>query len=286
MPARRGWALALGALLVSSGCGAARDDPAGAQALPGAVTREGRSSRVVGTMPAADLERLTRLADQAATTVTAAWPQGWSHRVEVVAPATSRDYDAVLGRVGSAEPPTVAALTTGSVGADGLARDDRVVLNPTGWAALSEQGRQVVLTHETVHVATRASVPGRAPAWLAEGFAEQVAYAAAPVSRPDLTASLRRRVAAGWRPADLPTAAELDPSSPDVEATYLAAWLAVEEVASVGGPDAPRRLLRACSRHGGTEADLERACADAIPAVLGVSRAELVRRWQARLTAL
>lgn len=261
------------------------------QALRAPAVRQGRHARVLGTMPPADLERVARLADAAVERVDSTWaptaPRPWSRRLEVVAPATPADYDAVLGRTGAApEPASVAALTTGPVGADGLARSDRIVLNPTGWARLGEPGRRYVLTHEVVHVAVRATVPGRAPAWLTEGFADHVAYAGLPTVPAELTRALREQVAERGVPADLPAAADLDPAATDPEAAYLSAWQAVEEAAALGGSDAPARLLRACSRHGGSQAELEHACAEAVPRVLGVSRAELVRRWQARLRAL
>ncbi|WP_344749472.1 hypothetical protein [Streptosporangium vulgare] len=57
-----------------------------------------------------------------------------------------------------------------------MATRDRVIVLPSGYARLTETGRDVVITHELAHVATGATRGGRVPMWLSEGFADYAGY--------------------------------------------------------------------------------------------------------------
>ncbi len=180
---------------------------------------------------------------------------------------------------------TVAATTDGPVGADGRATGDRVVLDPDARRRLTPAGRDVVLTHELTHVAVRATVPGAAPTWLAEGYADHVGYARADVPDTALLAPLASAVRAGTAPTRLPTAADLDPgvtrhrgALPRVVAGGRAARRPARRgrAAAAGGP---------VQQHGGAEA-AARACAAALPEVEGLDLAALTRAWRQRLAAL
>ena len=179
----------------------------------------------------------------------------------------------------------VGATTDGPVGADGLATGDEVVLDPQARRRLTAAGRDVVLTHELAHVAVRATVPGVAPTWLSEGYADHVGYTRADVPDAALLAPLVGALREGTAPHDLPDAASLDPALGDIEVGYLAAWQAVELVAAEHGEDGLRRLLRRCTVVGAEEA-AERACDAAMPDVLGTDRAGLTRAWRQRLDDL
>ncbi len=103
-------------------------------------------------------------ADQAAVDVSRVWG---GEPVRVTLRVVSRDEAALAGR---------AAATVTSDG--GL---PEIVVDARAMAALTLAGRRVVLTHEVVHVATRADTPAGFPLWLSEGFADYVAFTAAGV---------------------------------------------------------------------------------------------------------
>jgi len=209
------------------------------------------------------------------------WP-GTPPRVLVLAPSTASEADALLGRPAGSGAAPVAATTEGPTGSAGIATGDRVVLDPTAFGHLTPSGREVVLTHELAHVAVRSTVPGRPAGWLAEGYADHVGYARADVPNRRLVAPLVSAVRAGNGPRELPSAADLQPASGDIEVPYLAGWQAVELVAAEHGEAALRRLVTAGSSTG-SDAAAETATDDALASVLGTTRAELTDRWLTRL---
>jgi hypothetical protein len=251
-------------------------------AMPALTVRRGAHAVVAGTAGDAALEEAARTVDRAVPALRALW-SGTPEQVLVLVPDTVAQAVALQGAGSGAG--RVAATTDGPVGADGLATGDRVVLDPRARRRLTPAGRDVVLTHELTHVAVRATVPGSAPTWLAEGYADHVGYARADVPAAALLAPLAAAVRDGSAPTDLPTATSLDPALGDIEVGYLAAWQAVELVAEQHGEAALRRLVRRCSVTEGEEA-AERACDAAMPAVLGTDRDALTRQWQRRLAAL
>lgn len=70
----------------------------------------------------------------------------------------------------------IAAVTTGETGGREHAPADRIIVNPDAYGLLGSLGKQVVLTHETTHVATRADTTSATPLWLSEGYADWVGY--------------------------------------------------------------------------------------------------------------
>lgn len=173
-------------------------------------------------------------------------------------PAGAADFEQVLGvSPGSYRRVAATAWPFGPT--------VRIVVNPD---AAPEQGaaRQMLLTHETVHVAT-GSVGRDVPLWLAEGYADLIALA----GQPEVTAEHRRQLAEDQRghgiATDLVTAAELAPDHPRVHANYQRAWLTVG-VLDRGRGSAARvhsaviagvPLDRALAAEGWTEADLTAA---------------------------
>ena len=251
-------------------------------ALPGLSVRRGDHAVVAGTVPADRLTEYAAVVDRAFPALREEWT-ATPGRVLVLAPATSGEADLLLGREGAAA--VVAATTEGPTGETGRATGDRVVLDPTAFGRLTPAGRDVVLTHELVHVAVRATVPGRPAAWLSEGFADHVGYRRADVPAERLLAPLLAQVRSGRGPTDLPRLDALEPGAGSIEVPYLAAWQAVEVLVAEHGDAAVRRLVVEGSATG-TDADTEAATDRALTTVLGTSRAELVRRWRARLDAL
>ena len=260
--------------------------PTGAESpvpLPGATTVRGRASTVTGTVDTATLTAYAQMADTAVVEVSEHWARPGPRRVTIVAP---RDATAFREQVGRADDLSqVAAITDGPVGPSGLAADDRVILNPDAFARLTPTGRQFVITHESTHVAVRASVAGAAPLWLVEGFADHVGYSGAGRSTTELAAPLLAQVQAGTGPTRLPTQADFDPSQGEIGPTYLAAWLAVDLIARRHGEDTLQRFYEASTVQASAaqaDAAMDRAFAD----VLGTTRAAFTKQWLAELDRL
>ncbi len=252
-------------------------------AMPGLAVRRGEHAVVAGTAGDDALREAVATVDRALPPLRAVW-SGTPRSTLVLVPDTGPEADALRGAPGPAVG-TVAATTDGPTAADGLATGDRVVLDPDARRRLTATGRDVVLTHELVHVAVRATRPGTAPVWLAEGYADHVGYARAGLPQRTLAAPLLAAVRDGTAPTALPGAGDLDPAVTDIEVGYLASWQAAETVVDVAGESGLRALVRACTGPGGEDAAQQR-CDAAMPRVLGLDRAALTRRWQQRLTAL
>jgi hypothetical protein len=257
-------------------------------AMPDLRVERGEHAVVAGTAPLADLAEYAAVVDRAVPDLRGDWP-GTPEEVLVLAPATVDEADALLGRSdtpgSSAGLAEVGATTEGPTGPDGRATGDRIVLDPTAYARLTPAGRDVVLTHELAHVAVRASVAGAPATWLAEGYADHVGYSRAGLSDQRLLAPLLAEIRAGRAPLNLPSNSDLQPTGGDLEVPYLAAWQAVDLIAEEHGEQALRRLVAAAASTG-TAADAEAATDAALVAVLGTSRSELTRVWQARLQRL
>lgn len=154
---------------------------------------------------------------------------GWDGRAVVEVPASAADLDTALG----AEPGTyagVAAVTAAAGTADKDGAPVHVFVNPDVTDGLRRVGAQVVMSHELVHVATDAVRSSTEP-WLVEGFADYVALR--DTRLPDRT-TLGRAIEAARRdgaPPALPSAADLDPRAPDLQARYEQAWLACRIIA-------------------------------------------------------
>ncbi|KGN41074.1 hypothetical protein N801_09400 [Knoellia aerolata DSM 18566] len=262
--------------------------PPGADAeqepLPGARTVTGASSTVTGTVDEAALTAYATMADRAVAQVAKHWSPTWPRRVTIVAPADATAFRELVGRADDLSQ--VAAVTVGPVDpTTGLATRDRVVLNPDAFRSLTPSGRQFVITHESTHVAVRASIGGAAPLWLAEGFADHVGYAGSGRSRTELAAALLDEVDAARGPTRLPTQADFDPGQGEIAPTYLAAWLAVDLIHRRRGPAVLQRFYEA-SVVDGSPAAADAATDEAFVEVLGTTRAEFTRLWLSELARL
>ncbi|HYN28629.1 MAG TPA: hypothetical protein VES95_01975 [Dermatophilaceae bacterium] len=255
----------------------------GAPSLPwdvdGAVVAEGERSLVVGALDRAGATAYTRLADAAVGAVDAAWQRPWSRRLLVVVAADAAGVRAQVG--GSADLDQLAAVTDGPVGADGLATGDRVVLDRAAMDGLTAVGREFVVRHETVHVALRSSLAGRAPRWVTEGFADHVGYSGTGLDQVQVAAGLLDQVAAGSGPEALPDDGDFDPAGGDIAPAYAAAWIAVEQVARAVGPSGLRRFVVAATSAGSAES-AQAATAGAFEEVLGTTEEAFTRAWRQR----
>lgn len=221
------------------------------------------------------LSAIAAEADRAVPAASAAWPRPWAGRVVVLVPGSLDAMAALLGRPAD-EYRGLGAVTTGRTGA-GPAPADRVVVNPEGYGQLTAEGRQVILTHETTHVATRAATTSRTPLWLSEGFADWAAYRDSDRTPAEVAPALARAVRRGDLPAGLPAAGDFAFGG-DADAlarAYEGSWTACRLIARRWGEAALVSLYEKSGRD-----SLPAALADA----LHTDPAALTRAWQQELT--
>ncbi|MCZ9340623.1 hypothetical protein NGM37_22965, partial [Streptomyces sp. TRM76130] len=165
----------------------------------------GEHSLVLGVgQSAGTLRGYAELADRAAPAVSDAWDGDWAEQVVVIVPRSLEDMADLLGSPASSYRG-IAAVTTGQTGARDDAPADRIVVNPDAYGGLGSLGRQVVLTHETAHVATRAHTTAATPLWLSEGYADWAGYRGTGRTPAQVAPELARAVAGGRVPDALPS---------------------------------------------------------------------------------
>lgn len=158
---------------------------------------------------------------------------GWDQRLMVEIASTLTNFAAVLGAKAADQADVGAiAIREGAPGSGAI----RVLVNASQDAGLAQVDREVLLTHEGVHVATR-SPEWRAPLWVTEGLAERVALSASPAH---LTHSRRLAAEAASAPEPPRTPpADVEFSRGDLERTYALARVGVDAlIANLGQPRA------------------------------------------------
>ncbi|GAA2805515.1 hypothetical protein GCM10019017_58960 [Streptomyces showdoensis] len=244
-------------------------------------TVTGRRSLVLGVGQSPErLREIAAAADRAVPAVADAWHGPWAGRIVVLVPASVEAMGGLLGAP-AASYRGIAAVTTGETGGGPAAPADRVIVNPDAYATLGSFGRQLVLTHETTHVATRGRTTRSTPVWLSEGFADWVAYRGTGRTAAQAAPELRRAVLAGETPAALPGDGDFAFGG-DAEAmarAYEGGWLACELVAERWGEAKLAAFYGAVGAHPQREGAVEKALAD----VLGTTPEEFTADWRAYL---
>ncbi|MFF9145395.1 hypothetical protein ACF1BN_11130 [Streptomyces sp. NPDC014861] len=243
----------------------------------------GARSLVLGVGQDRDrLAEIARLADRAVPAVDEVWGPGWARRVLVLVPASLDDMGGLLAVDGS-RYRGIAAVTTGETERTAASPADRVILNPEAYGVLGAFGREVILTHETVHVATRAHTSPSTPVWLSEGFADWAAYRGTDRTPAEVAPELRRAVRAGEAPTALPEDEDFAFSG-DAEAlarAYETGWLACAMVADRWGEDRLTAFYREVGAHPGRDGAVE----SALRKVLDTTPEEFTEAWRAYLRA-
>ncbi len=231
----------------------------------------GAHSLVLGLGTTAALRGYARAADRAVPEVAHAWGSGWPGKVVVEVPASLDQMAALL----DAKPDDyrgIAAVTTGEAGGSADAPADRVIVNPAAFGELSAFGRQVVLTHETTHVATRLSTDAHTPLWLSEGIADWVAYRDAGRPAADIAPELAADVRAGRLPARLPSDADFRSTAAGLAQSYEGGWLACRMIADQWSPATLTAFYRSVAKGGTLDSRLR--------ASLGIGTTAFTARWQ------
>ncbi|MFD2007263.1 hypothetical protein [Streptomyces narbonensis] len=245
------------------------------------TTVRGARSLVLGVgQDPGRLRAIAAAADRAVPAVSAAWPTVWAREVVVLVPGSLDAMGGLLGAPGSSYRG-IAAVTTGETAGGTDAPADRVIVNPEAYGALGDFGRQLVLTHETVHVATRAHTSGSTPVWLSEGFADWAAYRGTGRTPAQAAPELARAVRAGQLPARLPEDAHFGFGG-DAEAlarAYEGGWLACALIAERWGEKELTDFYRAVGAHPGRDGAVEKALQE----VLDTTPEEFTAAWRTYL---
>lgn len=234
--------------------------------------------------PDHDLVRILGDARRARRDVRRAWPT-WDGRLVVEVASSQQQMATALG-LPTAAYDGIAAVTSSSDGTSGNTTPVHVFVNPLVYAGMSAPAARVVMTHEVVHVATRAPVIP-VPLWWAEGVAEYLGFAAvaSPVARALSSApteDLLAQVARQGPPRRLPGPAAFGGGERD--AAYASARVAVTVLADLGGRSSGN------SSHALTRFQAKLAAGTdvgaALRSVFGINRDDFVRRWRAELVRL
>ncbi|MER5222788.1 hypothetical protein [Streptomyces flaveus] len=226
------------------------------------------------------LRGYAELADRAVPAVREAWGEEWSGRVVVLVPKSLEEMAELLGAPASGYRG-IAAVTTGETGGEAQAPADRIVVNPDAYAVLGDFGRQVVLTHETTHVATRAQTTAATPLWLSEGYADWVGYRGTGRAPAQVAPELRDAVREGRMPGGLPADKDFEfgGEAGGLAQAYEAGWMACRLIAERWGEVRLGEFYRAVGAHGTREGAVQTAMRE----VLDTTPDKFTERWRAYL---
>lgn len=262
--------------------GASPDDPLGGGSVrnlwdygPVTVLSAG-PALVLGHPDQARLMRtVQRLADRALPQVSDVWGHHWAERAVFEVPSSVDELSSVVEQRG--DLTSIAAFASADTSAAGPPTGERVVVNPAAFPDLSPFGQRIVLTHELAHVATRALTGPATPDWLAEGFADYVAYRNTDLTPRQAARELAGVVRSGRAPAALPTAADFAGGGSVLSASYEAAWLACVLVAQRYGE---RNLVALYRQLGAAHGDPAAALDTALRRHTGMSTDRFVTTWR------
>lgn len=215
------------------------------------------------------------LAKQALLDVGQVLPR-WDGRLVLEVPGSEDELDAALAAP-KEQYANIAAVTTTVDGSLAAGSPVHVFLNPRVFDGLGPRGAQVVVSHETTHVATDATFANM-PTWLLEGFADYVALDHAGIPVGTAASQILARIRKDGPPDHLPTSTELDPTANGLGATYEEAWLAARFVAEQYGEGKLVAFYRAVNDGAKVEV--------AFHSVLGTSEDAFVRSWRTDLRHL
>jgi hypothetical protein len=221
------------------------------------VAHSGRSSLVLAhPKNAGRLATFALAVDDAVPAVTATWGPGWRRQVAVVLPDTQTEMAALVGQRFALARIAAVAIADHADARSGVARGQRVVVNPVNLDRLTSLGRRIVLRHEITHIASRGSTSESMPTWLIEGFADYVGYAGIGLPSGVVAPDLRARVRAGSWDGTLPADRDFRGDAPGLAVAYEEGWTACRLIAGRAGTAGLVRFYRlvGASREPGSRA--------------------------------
>ena len=233
------------------------------------------ASRALVIVRGTGAPRYLRLARKALADVGRVLPH-WHGPLVIEVPDSEEGLERALGA--SADQYANIAAVTASVDGSLVRRSAvHVFINPQVFAGLGPRGAQVVISHESTHVATGATFASM-PTWLLEGFADYVALVHSGIPVTTAASQILSRIRKDGAPGHLPSAAELDPSANGLGATYEEAWLATRFIGRTYGELKLIRFYDAVNDGSTVIA--------AFASVLGTTESAFVRQWRADLEHL
>lgn len=242
------------------------------------IVVRGAHSLVMGVGQSGEtLHTYADLADRAVPAVSDAWGTNWSRQVVVLVPKSLEDMAALLGSPASSYRG-IAAVTTGETGAPARAPSDRIIVNPDAYGVLGAVGKQVVLTHETTHVATRTATTAATPLWLSEGYADWVGYRGSGRTPAQAAPELGEAVGAGRAPRALPGDRDFGFSgdADELARAYESGWMACRMIAERWGEARLGEFYAAVGDHAKRAGAVE----DAMKRILGTTPGEFTAEWR------
>ncbi len=220
------------------------------------------------------IEQLADLCEPSAGTVDKAWGTAWAQgggqRTQLTIAGDVEELAKLLNRDNTKGLAETAAVTVGPKNSPA----DAVLVNGPAFEELSDLGREVVLTHELVHVAARATGDSAAPTWLEEGFADYVAYRYTDL----LPRQIAEEALDAPLPESLPQTDDFDAAGTDVAVAYGRSWAAVMLLAERLGGDAAMKTFYARTADVGIEG--------ALPSAGFETEADFVQAWRAEIEEL
>ncbi|MFF0158305.1 hypothetical protein ACFYRY_12345 [Streptomyces sp. NPDC005263] len=242
------------------------------------IAVRGKHSLVLGVGQSSEtLHSYADLADRAVPAVSDAWGTHWAGHVVVLVPKSLAGMAGLLGSPASSYRG-IAAVTTGETGAQTRAPADRIIVNPEAYGVLGPLGKQVVLTHETTHVATRADTTPATPLWLSEGYADWVGYRDSGRTAAEAAPELHESVGEGEVPDALPSDRDFGFSgaATGLAEAYEGGWMACRMIAGRWGEVRLGEFYRAVGTHQKRAGAVE----DAMKKVLDTTPEEFTARWR------
>jgi hypothetical protein len=168
----------------------------------------------------------------------------------ILVPETQREVTAIIGD--DIDLTRIAAVAVAELPGDtgDRAVGNRIIVNPTTFRSLGTNGRRVVLTHETTHVATRDASRPTMPTWVVEGFADYVGYLGTGLSPRAICQELARDVRNGRAPASLPDDDAFDGANVALAQAYESSWIAIRMIVERAGEERLVEFYNAAGRDG------------------------------------
>lgn len=220
--------------------------------------------------------RESRLAQRAVQDVNRVIPS-WRGRLVIESPASDTGFYRVLGTTAE-QYANIAAVTASVDGSTAKGSPLHVFLNPALFEDLGPRAAQIVISHESTHVATQAPYTASMPTWLIEGFADYVALVNSGIGVQKAAAQIIAQLRKDGLPRALPADQDLVPTASGLGAAYEEAWLVNRFLARRYGE--PKLIAFYDAVDDGTPVD------EAFDRVLGTTEALFVAAWRVDLRAL